>query len=383
MASVREKLGLAIAMGMIVVLFVLGWWMQEEVHLRYKQDGTLAEMGGVDYKIRAIVPQGQGDRAEKAIQEALEAVEDIGARMNTYWEHSELSRFNQMPEGMESPLHPSLLEALRTAESFYEQTHRTFDVTILPILELYRQAEQTGHTPTDEELIQARQASTWNDIRIHSSGAIKERSSAGVDLSGMAKGFAIDKACTALVEGGVASGLVEIGGDMRCFGPSITGGDWIVGVPDPFSPPAQTDEKRKLFATLKVRDKAVCTSGYYLDSRQVGQKRYGEIIDPNDPTRKYVDVFAASVTVVAPTASEADIWATALAVEPYRLRDLLDQEKYAHVEAMIILAPAENPRVLYTSGFQDLYLIQDRPEESEGQDESRGRGQVPMAVLGY
>lgn len=394
MATFREKLGLALAMGMIVVLFLLGWWMQEQTQLRYKDDGTLAEMGDVPYRIRAIVPQGQGEQAEKAMQQALQAAQDIAARMNTLWDNSELSQFNQLPTGVEGQLPPSLLEALRTAQRFYDETNRTFDVTLLPVVELYRQARQSGQPPTDVELQRARASSTWEHIRILEHGAIKvEVLSAGqdlgeavpgVDLGGMAKGFAIDRACQALQAGGVKSGLIEIGGDVRCFGPSVTGGPWSVGVPDPFAPTSSGDgNSATLFATLKIRDKAVCISGSYRDSFVIDGKRYSSTVDPKDVTRRFVDDgFAASVTVVAPTATQADIWATALTVDP-ALLPLLDSDQYPDIEAMVVLPPAEKPIVLYTSNFEALYL--DRPPAPAPEDQDGSRRQKPappMAVLG-
>ncbi len=394
MATFREKLGLALAMGMIVVLFLLGWWMQEQTQLRYKENGTLAEMGDVPYRIRAIVPQGQGEQAEKAMQQALQAAQDIAARMNTLWDHSELSQFNQLPPGVEGQLHPSLLKALRTAQRFYDETNRTFDVTLLPVVELYRQARQSGQPPTDLELKRARASSTWEHIRILEHGAIKvevlsaqqglDDAVPGVDLGGLAKGFAIDRACRALQEGGVKSGLIEIGGDMRCFGPSVTGGDWSVGVPDPFARTSRSSgESARLFATLKIRDKAVCISGSYQDSFVIDGKRYSSTVDPNDVTRRFVDDgFAASVTVVAPTATQADIWATALTVDPALLH-LLDSDRYHEIEAMIILPPAEKPVVLYTSDFKALYLDRAPAPAPQDQDDSRGdRTPAPMAVLG-
>jgi thiamine biosynthesis lipoprotein len=328
------------------------------------------------------------------MQQALQAAQDIAARMNTLWDHSPLSQFNQLPTGVEGQLHPSLLEALRTAQRFYDETNRTFDVTLLPVLELYRHARQTGQAPTDVELERARASSTWEHIRILEHGAIKvevlsarqglDDAVPGVDLGGMAKGFAIDRACEALQEGGVKSGLIEIGGDMRCFGPSITGGPWSVGVPDPFDRASRGGgESGRLLATLKIRDKAVCISGSWQDSFVIDGQRYSSTVDPNDVTRRFADDgFAASVTVVAPTATQADIWATALTVDP-ALRHLLDSDRYPDIEAMIILPPAEKPVVLYTSNFEALYLDQPPAPAPQDQDGSRReRSAAPVAVLG-
>jgi FAD:protein FMN transferase len=364
MASIREKAGLAVAMGMIAVLFALGWWMHEETKLRYKQEGKLSEMGGASFKIRALVPQGKGELAEKAIAEALEAVRDLGARINTRWEHSELSMFNQAQGGIETPMDPRLIEMLKKSRRFYTETDETFDVTILPILELYRQAEETGHAPTDAELLAARDQSRWRDIRLFRQAAIKERSTAGIDLGGLAKGYAIDLACRIMRDKGIDSGLVEIGGDVRCFGPSITGGDWIVDIVDPFARRGRdADTPAKVLRTIRVRDAAVCTSGNWYRGWVINARRYSETIDPRDPRRKLTEHFPASVTVIAPTATEADAWATALTVDPYGGLALLGQKEEATIDALIILPPADNPEIITTPGFQARYGLE--PTESE------------------
>jgi thiamine biosynthesis lipoprotein len=384
MASIREKAGLAIAMGMIVVLFALGWWMHEETKLRYKEEGKLSEMGGASFKIRALVPQGKGDLAERAIAEALEAVRDLGARVNTRWEHSELSMFNQAAGGIETPMDPRLIEMLKKSRRYYTETGETFDVTILPILELYRRAEQTGHAPTDAELLDARGQSTWRDIRLFKQAAIKERSTAGIDLGGLAKGYAIDLACKIMRDEGIESGLVEIGGDVRCFGPSITGGDWIVDIIDPFARRGQNpDEPPKVLRSIRVRDKAVCTSGNWYRGWVINGRRYSETIDPRDPRRKLAKHFAASVTVIAPTATEADAWATALTVDPFGGLALLGDKDKPEIDAMIILPPAEEPEILTTPGFEGKYGLEpaegDRDEQEDDEESSRPSTGASMA----
>ncbi len=125
---------------------------------------------------------------------------------------------------------------------------------------------------------------------------------------------------------------------MRLIGQSVEGTPWCVSVKNPFGPGT-------LFE-IEVGSMAVCTSGDYARGIEIDGQRLSHIIDPRTgrPAKE-----AASVTVIAPTALEADIWATALSVlGPAGLHKLP-----AQVEALVIVRTEQGPRHMATPGMME------------------------------
>jgi len=122
-----------------------------------------------------------------------------------------------------------------------------------------------------------------------------------LDLGGIAKGYAIDRAAAALRTRGIRSAIVTVGGDLLALGGSPRGGPWQVGIRSPH-------ERAALAATLEVRDRAVATSGDYERFFQWHGVRYHHLIDPDTAAPRRTPVH--STTVVAASAIEADAAAT-------------------------------------------------------------------------
>jgi thiamine biosynthesis lipoprotein len=138
--------------------------------------------------------------------------------------------------------------------------------------------------------------------------------------------------------------MVEIGGDVRVFGSKPDGSPWRVGVQNPFHP-----DEGPWLRRLALRDAAICTSGNYRRFSMVQGRRISHILDPR--TGQPVSA-TASVTVVAPTATQADAWATALSVlGPEGLSLIPDHDK---IEAMIVTGTAQEHTVHTTDGFDAL-----------------------------
>jgi len=294
---------------------------------------------GTTCALVAVVPYGERGRAEKALCQAETALRAVEARMSTWMADSEVSCFNAAGGGVEVPLSPETLEVLRIARDSASQTHGAFDVTCGPVIELWRRAGERGVAPTETELADARAASGWGLIELTERGGVKRCDTARVDLGGVAKGYAIDQAVEALRHGGLDGGLVDVGGDLACFGQQADGQSWPVDVRNPFG--------SGRLAQLRVRDAAVATSGNYARYTDIAGKRYSHIVDPRtgQPTEA-----TQSATVVAPTALTADIWATALSVMGAQGLSRLPGD----VEALMITGSKDDYRLFCTPGFRDL-----------------------------
>jgi thiamine biosynthesis lipoprotein len=284
----------------------------------------------------AAIPGGTGaSEVEQALRDAEAELRAVEARMSVWLQESEISRLNRAAAGTEISLARETMDVLRAARDAHGQTEGAFDVTCGPLIELWKQAGGRGRLPSQAQVDGARAASSWDWIELHDGLAIKRRGEFRVDLGGIAKGYAIDRAVGVLRRSGAGAGLADVGGDLRCFGHPADRDGWPVDIKDPFG--------SGTFGTLLASDVAVCTSGNYARFTVIEGERYSHIIDPR--TGWPADA-TPSVTVIAADAMTADIWATALSVLGEDGLRLLPPD----VEALLILGDAADPLAVATPG---------------------------------
>ncbi|MCL4838422.1 MAG: FAD:protein FMN transferase [Thermoanaerobaculia bacterium] len=293
----------AFAFAAVALLAAVAWWrLDTAAELVFTERRPVGVMG-TTCTLGAVTPARDAARAAEALAAAEGVLRRIEAAMSTWIDASEISRLNAAAAGVAVPLSRDTRAVLAHARRFHELTGGAFDVTCRPLLELWRRAAEQGIPPTPEAIATARAASSWELFALGEEGATKGAASARVDLGGIAKGYAADEALRVLRARGLAGGLVEIGGDLAVFGDGPDGGPWSIAVRDP--------RRAGVWGTIALREGAVCTSGNYARFVEIAGERHSHIVDPRDgrPADR-----AASITVVAPDATSADAWATALAV---------------------------------------------------------------------
>ena len=297
---------------------------------------------GTDTELTAVALGGDRKKAAAALADAERALRGVEAKMSSWIDATELGQFNDAPPGKASKLSETTLGLLRLSKQLATQTDGAFDVTCRPVLQLWRQAKNAKRLPTDLEIAAALAKCGWDKIELQTNSASKKIDGACVDLGGIAKGFGIDQAAQALQNAGLIGGMVNVGGDVRCFGQRAGGGKWRIGVRSPF-------DNDPTFAIVSISSGSVCTSGNYERFFTIGSKRYSHIVDPR--TGRPVDK-APSVTVFAPTATAADAWATALSVLGEPGLELINEK--SGVEAMLVIGTPDDYRVVMTPGFGKL-----------------------------
>ncbi len=298
---------------------------------------------GTECALTVVVPRAKRANIHGALAKAEEALRRIEALMSTYRDDSEVRRLKGAPAMQRVALSPETLEVLRTARHFAEVTGGAFDATAAPLFRLWKRCAKLDRLPTRDELVTARAASRWDAFTLLTDGVVKANSLAEVDLGGIAKGYAIDRAVETMKEAGCVGGLVDVGGDIRCFGTKPGGHPWRIAVRAPWGP--------RYAGVLGLQSAAVCTSGDYLRFVEIKGERYSHIIDPRSGTP--VDK-VPSVTVIAPDATTADALATAVSVlGPKEGLDLV--KGLAGVECLLVVrGPAGRVLLLRSSGFPDL-----------------------------
>jgi len=300
------------------------------------------EVMGTECLLTAVA--GSREQAREAFEAAERELRRVEVLMSVRLRDSQLSRLNCAEPGKFVPLSDELLAVLNDAKQLAAQTDGAFDVTVGPLITLWRQAGRTDKAPSPRQITQVRAQCGWEGFELLAGGAKRLRAGATIDLGGIAKGYGIDRAVEAMRRTGAAGGLVDVGGDIRCFGTPPDRRAWRIGVRNPFHPSGD-----KMLMILNVAEGAVCTSGNYFRYCTIGGRRYSHIIDPRSgrPTEA-----AASVTVWAPTATVADAWATALSVLGPDGLSLLGTD--GRIEAMLVVGTEQDHRIVKTDGFDKL-----------------------------
>jgi len=308
------KLGLGVVIALVVLFTLLAIQRQKIQPLKRSQMimGTMVEI--------TVMPPD-----EQAIEAAFEEMKKVDTLMSTYKENSEVSILNR--EG-ENHLSTETLQVIGEAINFSEITGGAFDITCRPLINLWKKAKKEQVIPSPQEIKEALSLVGYEKIKILPEGDVVRFKQKGmqIDLGGIAKGYAVDKAIEALRKNGIRRALVNAGGDLYALGNGPGGEKWKVGIQDP-------REEDKLLGIIKVKDVGVATSGDYQRYFTIEGKRLSHIVNPK--TGQTVQDVPMSVTVIAPHATTTDALATGVFVlGPQKGMELI--ESLPQVEGMIV-----------------------------------------------
>lgn len=231
----------------------------------------------------------------------------INQQMSTYQKDSELSVFNSADAPFEQKISTDLFEVLALSLSLHELTSGYFDISVGPVVNLWGFGPDKMPTqlPSQAQTEQAQQQVGLAEISLGDL-AVRKTAQRYLDLSAIAKGYAVDKVADYLELKGVEHYLVEIGGEMRVKGLKVDDKPWRVAVEKP-------DEKqRSVQKIIEMKTGAMATSGDYRNYFEMNGEQYSHTIDPF--TAKPVKHTLASVTIIDKTCARADALATAMLV---------------------------------------------------------------------
>ncbi len=249
--------------------------------------------------------------AQADVEQKLEQqLATLNATFSNYDDNSELAQFNRVPVQTWQELSPELLGVLDAAQQVYTQSEGALDVSIAPLVAAWGFGPNASDAlPPDEALLTEVRARVGLEFLELNLGTGKARKQRGVelDLSALAKGFAVDALSDNLTSLGCSNHLVDIGGEVRALGAKPSGQQWRVGIEIP-----NDAQLGGVARALPLRNQGVATSGDYRNFVAQDKARWSHTIDPR--TGRPVSHLLASVTVVLPTTMLADAWATAFTV---------------------------------------------------------------------
>jgi thiamine biosynthesis lipoprotein len=245
--------------------------------------------------------------AHGALKAAFARIAELDGIMTDYRPTSELIQLCRKAGGEPVPVSRDLFEVLARAQEVAQRSDGAFDITVGPVVRLWRRARRTHELPDPARLKEALALVGYAKVRLDPQQRTVQllRPGMRLDLGGIGKGFAADKALAVLKQHGIDRALVAAGGDIAVSGPPPGTEGWVVGLApleNPASKPARA---------LVLHHAAVSTSGDAEQYVEIGGRRYSHIVDPRTGLGL---VGRMSVTVVAPNGTTADSLTKVVAV---------------------------------------------------------------------
>jgi thiamine biosynthesis lipoprotein len=243
--------------------------------------------------------------AKKAAMDAFARIASLNAIMSDYDKTSELMRLCAYASGPPEPVSGELFFVLSQAQEVSRQSGGAFDVTVGPVVKLWRKARKQHKLPDPEKLAEARALVGWQNVRLERDKRTVQLLKPGMqlDLGGIAKGYAADEALAVLKKHGIDRALVAAGGDIAVSGPPPGADGWKIAIA---LLPGEKDPGR-----LILHHAAVSTSGDAEQYVEIDGNRYSHIVDPRTGIGL---VGRMSASVVARRGIDADSLTKVIAV---------------------------------------------------------------------
>jgi thiamine biosynthesis lipoprotein len=249
-----------------------------------------------------------GDSAAMApaALEAEDALHRVDSLMSNWTTTSEVARLNREAWPGPTPVEPEVARVIARSLEVYRLSDGAQDITVEPLVRLWGFLGGKPHVPAETDVQAAFRHVGSDKLRFDPAAGTLRFAEPGVqiDLGGIAKGYAVDRAADRLMARGVRNALVDVSGNMRALGTPPGALRWRIGIRDP-------RDRMPYFARLEISQQGISTSGKYEQFVAVNGRTYGHILDPR--TGRPAEGLL-SVTVVSRDALTSDAWDTGLFV---------------------------------------------------------------------
>tara|TARA_B100002051_G_scaffold118570_2_gene112821 strand:+ start:21682 stop:22698 length:1017 start_codon:yes stop_codon:yes gene_type:complete len=304
---------------------------------------------GTTYSIKVVADSFDNSKIKIGIDSILH---NINMDMSTYIDSSSISKFNKSNVNQKYYISDDFYKVLLSSQNFSKLTDGAFDITINPLVQLWGFSNKEIDTlPTKGQVDEVLKSIGMHNLVIGDNNSISKKNEVSIDLSAIAKGYAVDKISEYLMNLNIGNYMVEIGGEIRSGGFNVNNNKWKIGIQFPsfqqsLSKKAYTDINPHTI--IHISDISIATSGNYQNYFDFKGKRYSHIISP--VTGYPVENKIVSVSVFTKECLNADALATALMV--MNVKDGINLvEELSGYEAFFIL---DDNSVVSSSGINDF-----------------------------
>ena len=276
-----------------------------------------------EYAIEAYGPD--ADALPRVVSEALDEVDRIDRLMSHYKPDSPLSRVNREAAQHPVAVDPELFDFIADSMQYHRDSNGAFDITVGPLMKTWGFFRGEGRVPSAEEVAAARRLVGGAHVILNPASRTIGFDASGVelDLGGIAKGYAVDRASGLLRQRHVPAALISAGGStIYALGAPPGRDGWEVAIQDPI-------DARKIAFTVQLKDRAVSVAGSSEKSFEAGGVTYSHIMDPRTG-RPAQGVLSVAVLAITGTAGDA-LDDAFFVLGPERSRGYLNRLRATHV----------------------------------------------------
>ncbi len=304
---------------------------------------------GTTYTIQYFL---SGPEKSKNFQYGIDSLlAEINSQMSTFMIESDISGFNRWNGKGVFQISKQFREVVERSLVWHNITEGLFDISIFPLVSIWGfgpdrwNRSEEWHPPTQNEIDIALATIGSEKLSLSSSGLSKVFPDLQIDLSAIAKGYAVDQISEYLKQKKIANFLVEIGGEVRCRGLKSDDTSWKIGIDHPET---KSGERTLLGKYVYLLNQSMGTSGNYRNFHTYKGKNYSHEIDPR--TGHPIENRLASVSVITKKCMDADALATALFVMGFEAGSSLI-ESLSGYEAIWVLETADGFEIQSSAGL--------------------------------
>ncbi|WP_455381625.1 FAD:protein FMN transferase [Salinispira pacifica] len=281
------------------------------------------------------------------IDKAFARVRDIHNRMTTEGDQSEVVQINREAGIKPVQVTPDVFEVIKTALDFSRLTDGAFDITVGPIVKLWGIGTDHEQLPPKKDIEALLPLVNWRWVKLNEAdhSVYLEKRGMGIDLGGIAKGYAADEAKRILAQGGVKHAILDFGGNILVMGTKPDGSNWRIGIQTPFK------TRGSFLGIVTTADRSVVTSGPYERYFMKDGTMYHHIIDPKTgyPVQRHL----TSTTIYSGVSMICDGLSTSVFVMGLQNGAALIRQLKG-VDAIFV---TDQDKVYYTSGLDGTFEI--------------------------
>lgn len=298
---------------------------------------------------RLVLYSRDEDSANTAARAVYERIKQLNAVMSDYEPDSELMLLCKTAgQGKAVPVSRDLRGVLAKSLALSKASDGAFDVTVGPMVRLWRKARRSKMMPTEDQLDEARKVVGYQFVRLDEKASTVELLKPGMqlDLGGIGVGYAIDESFLVLKQHGIRSAMIDASGDIGVSDPPPGEKGWRIGIAplEPEAPPSRY---------VLIKNAAVTTSGDAFQFVEIDGKRYSHIVDPRTGLGL---TDRMSVTLIANDCTTADSYTKAVCVlGTERGLKLIEETKGA---AVIVVRQVEGKAVTTESKRFQPFVVE-------------------------
>lgn len=292
-----------------------------------------------------------GNSAQKAVDESIARLKYLESIMSAYRVESDVYKINNNSGVKFTKIRQETLFVIRKAIEYSKISKGGFDVTVKPIVDMWKRAKENQRLPEVEDIKRKLELVNYNDIKIFFNKIKLRNKDQKIDLGGIAKGYAADEIVRIMRKYEINSAIIDLGGNIVVIGKKENNESWKIGIQNPYK------KRGEIVGYIVAKNKSIVTSGDYERFITINEQKYHHFLDSK--TGYPLNNGIKSVTIVSDKSIDGDgLTSCCFSMGLEKTISLINS--IDGVEGIII---AKNKKIYLTEGLANEFKVLDKDFE--------------------